>query len=184
VTRINVGALGYLGSMTQGVMTLGAMTLGVVALGAVALGAVAGNNPAAAQTTASVAHRNIALEERDRALVISFYDRVFNQHDLKAAESLLSEGYIQHNPRIPTGRAAFISFMADRLKQTPDTHSDIVRSAVEGGLVYLHVHAVNHPGERGTAIVNIFRVAGGKIVEHWDVVQPIPDNPANQNTMF
>lgn len=156
---------------------IGLAPLPVAAQGT-AQGAPPGNPPGTSRT------RDIAAEERDRSIVIRFYDRVFNGHDLGAAEEMLSADYIQHNPRVPTGRAAFIAFMANRLKQTPDTHSTILRSAVEGDLVYLHVHSVDRPGERGTAIINIFRVLDGKITEHWDVVQPVPDNPANANTMF
>ena len=54
----------------------------------------------------------------------------------------------------------------------------------EGDLFMLHVHAVREPGQRGTAIVDIFRVENGKIVEHWDVLQPVPEKAANENTMF
>ena len=54
----------------------------------------------------------------------------------------------------------------------------------EGDFMILHVHAIREPGERGSAIVDIFRLENGKIVEHWDVGQPIPEKPANDNTMF
>ncbi|SKW40691.1 Uncharacterised protein [Mycobacteroides abscessus subsp. massiliense] len=60
----------------------------------------------------------------------------------------------------------------------------MVRSAVDGDLVYLHVHSTNDPQDRGQAVVDIFRVDGGKIVEHWDVIQDVPAESANGNTMF
>ncbi len=66
----------------------------------------------------------------------------------------------------------------------PNPHSEIKRVIAEGDLVVLHVHSVRTPGERGRAIVDIFKVENGKIVEHWDVVQDVPEKPANQNTMF
>jgi predicted SnoaL-like aldol condensation-catalyzing enzyme len=59
-----------------------------------------------------------------------------------------------------------------------------IRSVADGDLVWLHVHSVAAPQDRGRAIVNIFRVSGGKIVEHWDVVQPVPETADNDNTMF
>ncbi len=62
--------------------------------------------------------------------------------------------------------------------------SEIKRSFVDGDYVILHVHAIREPGTRGNAIVDIFRLENGKIVEHWDAVQPIPENSANNNTMF
>jgi predicted SnoaL-like aldol condensation-catalyzing enzyme len=130
------------------------------------------------------AARNLVKEERNRAFVVDFFERVFNKHDLKAAEDIIAENYIQHNPHFPTGRAAFIEILAERFKQNPEAHARIVRSAVDGDLVYLHTHSLAHPGDRGRAIVNIFRVADGTIVEHWDVVEPVPEKAANDNTMF
>ena len=161
-----------------------------VALGnvcaALVLMALAGGNSALAQgnSVSESTARNIAKEERNRIFVIDFYERVFNKHDLKAAEALVAESYIQHNPNFPTGRAAFVEILARRFQQNPEAHARIVRSAVDGDLVYLHTHSLAHPGDRGRAIVNIFRVADGKIVEHWDVAQPVPDRSANDNTMF
>jgi predicted SnoaL-like aldol condensation-catalyzing enzyme len=148
---------------------------------AAALFIVSGGGTAA---LAQGAARDIAKEERNRAFVINFYDLVFNKHDLKAAEDMISEGYIQHNPHFPTGRAAFIEILAKRFTQNPETRSRTVRSAVDGDLVWLHNHSIEQPQDRGRAIVNIFRVADGKIVEHWDVVEPVPEKSANDNTMF
>ena len=54
----------------------------------------------------------------------------------------------------------------------------------EGDIVVLHVHSVREPGQRGRAIVDMFRLENGKIVEHWDVIQDLPEKPANDNTMF
>jgi predicted SnoaL-like aldol condensation-catalyzing enzyme len=152
----------------------------------VMLMALACGTPALAQGGAAPAStvRDIAKEERNRTFVIDFYQRVFNKHDLKAAEDLVAEGYIQHNPHFPTGRAAFIEILAKRFKQNPEAHARIVRSAVDGDLVFLHTHSLANPADRGRAIVNIFRVADGKIVEHWDVVQPVPEKSENGNTMF
>jgi predicted SnoaL-like aldol condensation-catalyzing enzyme len=66
----------------------------------------------------------------------------------------------------------------------PNSHSEIKRVIAEGNYVVLHVHSVREPGTRGRAIVDIFKLEDGKIVEHWDVVQDIPEKSANDNTMF
>lgn len=139
---------------------------------------------AAMSESSSNQQRDISQEERNRDLVVRFYDRFFNAHDMAAADQMLSEDYVQHNPNIPTGRAAFVTFATQRFAQFPQSHSTIIRSAVDNDLVYLHIHSVDQPGDRGRAIINIFRVKGGQIVEHWDVVQPVPATSANQNTMF
>ena len=66
----------------------------------------------------------------------------------------------------------------------PNRSSEIKRVMAEGDLVVLHVHSKPSPEDRGSAIIDIFRVENGKIVEHWDVIQPIPEKAANTNTMF
>lgn len=128
--------------------------------------------------------RDLAREEANRRLVIDFYEAVFTRHDLSAAERLLSEGYIQHNPRVPDGRAAFVNAFRAIFAANPQASSRIIRSAADGDLVYLHVHSRSTHEDRGRAIVDIFRVEGGRIVEHWDVIQPVPETAANSNTMF
>jgi predicted SnoaL-like aldol condensation-catalyzing enzyme len=139
---------------------------------------------AAAPAAQAQPARDFAREERNRALVIEFYEGVFQRRDLGVAERLLAEGYIQHNPRVPDGRDAFIAAFRRIFAANPQGTSRIVRSATDGDLVYLHVHSRSNPDDRGRAIVDIFRVAEGRIVEHWDVIQDVPETSANTNTMF
>jgi predicted SnoaL-like aldol condensation-catalyzing enzyme len=132
---------------------------------------------------AAAAERDLAAEESNRKLVVEFYDRFFNRHDVDAAQ-VVAEDYRQHNPHVPDGRQPFVSFFGKAFAENPRQRSRIVRSATDGDLVYLHVHATERPGDRGSAVVDIFRVKNGKIVEHWDVVQDVPEKAANDNTMF
>ena len=85
---------------------------------------------------------------------------------------------------MPDGKAPFVSYFTDFFKQNPESHARVVRSAVDGDLVWLHVHSTNGKNDRGQAVLDIFRVKEGKIVEHWDVIQDVPAKAANTNTMF
>lgn len=136
-------------------------------------------SPALAQSTA----RDFAAEEANRELVLDFYNRFFNEHDISAAD-LVAEGYIQHNPRLPDGKDTLVSFFSGFFKENPEWRERIVRSGTDGDLVFLQVHATNGPDDRGQAIMEIFRVENGKIIEHWDVVQDVPETAENDNTMF
>ncbi|MXV43566.1 hypothetical protein GS501_00540 [Saccharibacter sp. 17.LH.SD] len=127
--------------------------------------------------------RDLTQEEHNRRLVLSFYDRFFNKHDLKAA-SIVADTYKQHNPDVPNGKKHFIAFFTDFFQKNPQAHTDIIRSATEDDLVYLHVHSKDKPTDLGQAIVDIFRVKNGQIVEHWDVIQDVPAHSQNDNTMF
>lgn len=128
--------------------------------------------------------RDVAAEEANRTLVLNFYDRFFNKHEVTEAAEVVADDYKQHNPQVPDGKAPFVSYFAGYFKENPQARARIVRSATDGDLVYLHVHSTNGPGDRGQAVVDIFRVQGGKIVEHWDVIQDVPEKAANKNTMF
>lgn len=128
--------------------------------------------------------RNLAQEETNRQLVIQFYERFFNQHQVQQAASVVAEHYKQHNPDVPDGKAPFVEFFAQFFKENPGSRARIVRSATDGDLVYLHVHSTSKAGDLGQAVIDIFRVKNGKIVEHWDVVQEVPAQSANDNTMF
>jgi len=123
------------------------------------------------------------MDENKKA-VIEFYDAAINQKNFDAAAKFLGPRYTQHNPRAadgPEGLKAFLAFLREKV---PDYHSDIKRVFTDGDYVILHVHNIPAPGNRGNAIVDIFKLESGKIVKHWDVRQEIPEQPANSNTMF
>lgn len=128
--------------------------------------------------------RDLAAEEANRQLVVDFYERFFNKHETIAASAVVAEDYIQYNPEVPDGKAPFVSFFTEFFKENPQSRARIVRSATDGDLVYLHVHSTNGPDDRGQAVIDIFRVKDGKLVEHWDVIQDVPATSANSNTMF
>jgi predicted SnoaL-like aldol condensation-catalyzing enzyme len=125
-----------------------------------------------------------AQMEQNKKAVVEFYDAAINQKNFDAAAKFLGPRYTQHNPRAadgPEGLKAFLAFLRDKF---PDYHSDIKRAFADGDYVILHVHNVPTPGSRGNAIIDIFKLENGKVVEHWDVRQEIPEQAANSNTMF
>ena len=102
----------------------------------------------------------------------------------QSAQETKGPRYTQHNPNAadgPEGLKAFLGFLREKF---PQSKSEIKRVFAEGDYVILHVHAVREPGTRGRAIIDIFRLENGKIVEHWDVAQDIPEKAANANGMF
>ena len=140
---------------------------------------------AALVTFASAAHAADAQQmEANKKAVVEFYDLAINKKDFDAASKFIGPRYVQHNPRAadgPEGLKAYIAFLRDKF---PDAHSDVIRVFADGDYVIQHVHSVPTPGSRGNAIVNIYKLENGKIVEHWDVIQPVPEKSANNNTMF
>jgi predicted SnoaL-like aldol condensation-catalyzing enzyme len=122
--------------------------------------------------------------EWNKRTVLAFYEAGLNQKDFEAASKLIGEHYVQHNPLIADGLDGFRAFV-DYLKEAfPGLRAEVKSVFAEDDFVIAHVHGVRVPGQRGSAIVDIFRLEDGKIVEHWDVMQPIPEDAANQNGMF
>jgi predicted SnoaL-like aldol condensation-catalyzing enzyme len=122
--------------------------------------------------------------EANKKVVIDFYEKALNQKDFDAAAVHFGPRYIQHNPGAPDGIEGFKAFLGFLREKFPQSRSEIKRVWAEGDYVILHVHAVRTPGARGSAIVDIFKLENGKIVEHWDVIQEIPEKAANNNGMF
>ena len=125
-----------------------------------------------------------AQQEANRQAVLAFYEKGLNQKDADAALQYVGNRYVQHNPTAADGPEGFRKFIAFLREKFPKSHSEIKRSFVDGDHVILHVNSVREPGTRGSAIVDIFKLENGKIVEHWDVVQPVPETAANKNGMF
>lgn len=124
-------------------------------------------------------------QETNKKLVRDFYEMAFNQHKpTEAAKKYIGDKYIQHNPMVPNGAAAFYGYFEGHFKENPKSHVIIHRALADGDLVALHLNSKMNEQDPGRAIVDIFRVENGKIVEHWDVIQPVPDKTANGNTMF
>lgn len=125
--------------------------------------------------------------EENKKLVLDFYELAFNQYQpVVAANKYLSEEYIQHNPHVASGRAAFIEAFKDEYKNPENRKSKNIfkRTIAEDDLVVLHSHKISKPGDVGVAGIDIFRIKDGKITEHWDVNQKIPEKSKNSNTMF
>jgi predicted SnoaL-like aldol condensation-catalyzing enzyme len=126
----------------------------------------------------------IKVEQQNKKVVVEFYEKGINQKDFDAASQYLGATYKQHNQRAADGIEGFKSFVEMLRQRFPDAHSDIRRVFADGDYVILHVFSVRVPGTRGQAVVDIFRLESGKIVEHWDVHEDIVEQPANPNTMF
>lgn len=123
--------------------------------------------------------------EQNKKIVVDFYEGVFLKHQVQAySDRYIGNQYIQHNPQVPDGKAPFVNFFTGYFKENPEAKSVIKRAVAEGDLVFLHVHSTQNPNDLGVAVVDIFRVDHGKIVEHWDVQQAVPAQTANTNTMF
>jgi predicted SnoaL-like aldol condensation-catalyzing enzyme len=124
--------------------------------------------------------------EQNKRNVIAYYERAFNDHEPEdAVERYVGSEYIQHNPMAPDGTDAFIAFVRGYVEQFPQLRIEIKRAIAEGDLVMTHGLLKTSPDDRGTAAADIFRLdENGKIVEHWDVLQPVPETSANDNTMF
>ena len=124
------------------------------------------------------------LEDNKRN-VISFYEMMFNDCEpAKAIETFAGDVYIQHNPHVGDGKQAFIDYFERMAAEYPGKRVEVKRAFAEGDHVILHCHQI-WPDNLEYAGIDIFRLDdAGKIVEHWDVLQELPDHSANENGLF
>ena len=130
--------------------------------------------------------------ERNKETVIAYYTMAFNDGLPQQAVDLYvgidefgEKQYTQHNPNAADGPQAFVDFVTFFKGLYPDMHIEIVRAIAECDLVMTHGHLTLFEGDLGSAAADVFRLDNtGRIVEHWDVVQNVPEESANENGMF
>jgi predicted SnoaL-like aldol condensation-catalyzing enzyme len=148
-------------------------------------------HPPSAGASGFCPHGKLQLE-RNKQTVIAFYNTSFNEGQAQLAlEKYVGEDargdklYIQHNPQAADGAQGFIDFVTGFKAAFPAAHVEIVRMVAECDLVVTHSYFTLFPGDRGSVGADIFRLdRKGKIVEHWDVIQAIPETSANDNGMI
>ncbi|SFL50602.1 nuclear transport factor 2 family protein [Pelosinus propionicus] len=124
------------------------------------------------------------LAETNKKIVESFWNGIFNQHDVSFIHTYVGTVYIQHSPSFKDGKDAFQSAISAYLIQFPYSSAEIKRIVSDKDYVFIHNNVKLNPNDPGQAAVDIFRVKDGKIIEHWDVLQDIPEKAENNNTMF
>ena len=115
---------------------------------------------------------------------IAFYKMAYLGNPQEAAEKYVGADYIQHNPDVANGKQGFIDYFERMDREYPEKSIEFVRVIAEGDLVALHTHQV-WPGDEEYITMDFFRFDNdGKIIEHWDSIQKIPENTKNGNTMY
>ena len=143
--------------------------------------------PACASTGAVA---RAAKAQQNTAVVLAFLDTVFNKHEVELAFKLyVGPVYRQHNPNVADGIDGAVKGLARLTHEIfPEMRQQVKRTVSQGDLVSVHAHYSRNAADReagsGQAVIDIFRLEHGKIVEHWDVVQDIPVKSANDNSMF
>jgi predicted SnoaL-like aldol condensation-catalyzing enzyme len=127
----------------------------------------------------------VADSNENKKTVLAFYSLAFDaRQPVEAVAQYVGATYRQHNPQAKDGPVGFIQYALGIFGQFPDASLEIKRMVAEDDLVVAHALLKGAPFDRGTAVVDIFRLKDGKVVEHWDVHQPVPATAENDNTMF
>lgn len=130
----------------------------------------------------SVIEDTLKMVNFNKKLVADFYQQLFGDKDLSAIDKYIGDVYIQHNPGLPDGKEALKEGASQWFKGAPKEKISIQHIAADGNFVYIHTKA--NRGPKVVSVIDIFRVENGKITEHWDVIQEVPEKSANSHPMF
>jgi predicted SnoaL-like aldol condensation-catalyzing enzyme len=121
---------------------------------------------------------------RNKELVLAFYKKLIGEKDYEGARHYMGSDYRQHAPYAADGHAGVAEWVRKFKEAFPQHHYEVKKIIAEGDLVVLHLHGKSGLHPYGESVIDIFRIENGKVVEHWDVIQPIPDSADNANSMF
>jgi predicted SnoaL-like aldol condensation-catalyzing enzyme len=120
--------------------------------------------------------------EDNKKLVANLYQEVFGDKNIEAVDKYIGDNYIQHNPGVADGKEALKAALKVWFKDAPKEKIDIQHIGADGNFVYIHTKS--RQGNKTISVIDIFRIDGSKIVEHWDVMQEVPAKAANDHPMF
>ncbi|MDO6686127.1 MULTISPECIES: nuclear transport factor 2 family protein [unclassified Agarivorans] len=124
------------------------------------------------------------LLKQNKVNAVAFYQMAYLGEPAKAVERYVGNEYIQHNPVVANGKQGFIDYFDEMQRDYPDKQIRFLRTIAEGDMVALHTHQT-WPGNDQYVTMDFFRFdENGKIVEHWDSIQQVPEGSANGNSMF
>ncbi len=122
--------------------------------------------------------------EHNKKLVLEFYHKLIGEKDFAAARPYMGSRYRQHAPYAADGHEGVAEWLRKFKESFPQHHYEVKKVIAEGDFVVLHLHGKSGLHPYGESVVDIFRIENGKVVEHWDVIQPIPETADNANSMF
>lgn len=124
--------------------------------------------------------RDVQKEEANRKIVME----MFSAKSVEEITKNMADDYKQHNPTVADGKKGAQDFFTDLLKRFPNQKARVIHVAADGDYVWVHAHLTMSPEDPGVALVDIWRLKDGKMVEHWDIMQPVPAKTASGNPMF
>jgi predicted SnoaL-like aldol condensation-catalyzing enzyme len=124
------------------------------------------------------------MTDTNKDNAISFLKLAASGKVREAYSKFVGAGFRHHNPFFEGSAESLLRAMEENAQQNPEKVLEVKRAIAEGDHVAVHTHVRQKPGDPGAAVVHIFRFEKGRIVELWDLGQPVPERSPNQHGMF